>query len=158
MANGPMFNSTSFSFNKGGWPHFQLHHSTSTLGLQTQSCNPLVVELPTIWMAWKSQPDLKAPRFSSMDLEYEAIFQDMFHSPLQKHPMTGTNICKHLRIAQHCSPRHNNCISSVVVLIQFLFQSWHWVLGLKTESSFSQSPLTEEIPNLLRFEIRVPQP
>ena len=22
---GPMFNSTSFSFNKGGWPHFQLH-------------------------------------------------------------------------------------------------------------------------------------
>ena len=44
-------------------------------------------------------------------------------SPLQKHPMTGTNIRKHLRIAQHCSPRHNNCISSVVVLIQFLFQS-----------------------------------
>ena len=74
-------------------------------------------------------------------------------SPRQKHPMTGTNICKHLY--KDCSAL---LISSVVVLIQFFFQSWHWVLGLKTESSFSQSPLTEEIPNLLRFEIRFPQP
>lgn len=54
-------------------------------------------------MAWKSQPDVKAPRFFSMDLEYKAIFQDMFHRAKNIQWQEQTYASIYIRIAQHCS-------------------------------------------------------
>ena len=110
MANGPMFNSRLFLSTKGDGLTSSFTFRAPNTELQS-TCRRTSNNLDGLKVS---------ARFESSKVFFHRFgirgYFPRYVSPRQKHPMTGTNICKHLY--KDCSAL---LISSVVVLIQFFF-------------------------------------